>query len=612
MKAPSRDVRAELLAAGRSLLAEHGVAALTQPRIAAAAGVKQSHLTYYFPRRTDLLLGIAESTLDAVLASVAGHLQRAATPEGMAAGVVAALRNGLPPRVMLGLVVAADGDAALRPVLRQLVRVVRRRLRVLLAHAGLLSEPGCGGPAARDGSRAGCAASRAAQPGVRPRVEGGRCARPPADRRNGVQARRHRAQSRGMSLPFRVPLPARFGLCLALLGVLAACGQAGPPAYQGYFEGEYLYLSAPQGGYLKSLDAPQARVAFGQTVAVVASDPDEQMLAEVEAKATAARERVANLEIPAAPPRWPHWRQAFGPRRRSSRSRTPNSSARCCCSLSTSCRSRWSTARAQRAMRRPLRSKLPPAGGDLPPFPRSRGRLRGAQADVSAAEAAAAQQRWMLARKSLKAPADGEVAETYYQPGEWVPADASGREPAAAGQHQAALLRAGNGCRGASSSGAASCVELRRLRRADARATVELTSSHRGRIHAAGDLQRRASARSSCSWSRRGLTPATRPGCSRASRSTCTRNMHRERAALAIDVRGPEQALRRRSTSSRTCRCRCSRGEIFGFLGPNGSGKTTSIRMLCGLLTPDSGSGTCLGLRRDPRDAPRSSARSAT
>ena len=49
------------------------------------------------------------------------------------------------------------------------------------------------------------------------------------------------------------------------------------------------------------------------------------------------------------------------------------------------------------------------------------------------------------------------------------------------------------------------------------------------------------------------------------------------------------------------------RGEIFGFLGPNGSGKTTSIRMLCGLLTPDSGEGTCLGfdIRRESKTIKR-------
>ncbi len=61
-----------------------------------------------------------------------------------------------------------------------------------------------------------------------------------------------------------------------------------------------------------------------------------------------------------------------------------------------------------------------------------------------------------------------------------------------------------------------------------------------------------------------------------------------------IDVRGLAKSFHgRRVVDNFTLRVR--RGEIFGFLGPNGSGKTTTIRMLCGLLTPDAGSGSCLG-----------------
>jgi ABC-2 type transport system ATP-binding protein len=63
---------------------------------------------------------------------------------------------------------------------------------------------------------------------------------------------------------------------------------------------------------------------------------------------------------------------------------------------------------------------------------------------------------------------------------------------------------------------------------------------------------------------------------------------------LAIDVRGLNKHFGAKHVVNDVA-LQVKRGEIFGFLGPNGSGKTTTIRMLCGLLTPDSGSGTCLG-----------------
>ncbi len=61
-----------------------------------------------------------------------------------------------------------------------------------------------------------------------------------------------------------------------------------------------------------------------------------------------------------------------------------------------------------------------------------------------------------------------------------------------------------------------------------------------------------------------------------------------------IDVEGLEKSFGSHKVV-RGVTLRVKRGEIYGFLGPNGSGKTTTIRMLCGLLTPDGGTGHCLG-----------------
>ncbi|MGL5165139.1 MAG: ATP-binding cassette domain-containing protein [Afipia sp.] len=71
-------------------------------------------------------------------------------------------------------------------------------------------------------------------------------------------------------------------------------------------------------------------------------------------------------------------------------------------------------------------------------------------------------------------------------------------------------------------------------------------------------------------------------------------------SGIAIEVRGLSKSFSGREVVH-DLSMQVKRGSIYGFLGPNGSGKTTTIRMLCGLLTPDSGEGTCLGynIRRD-------------
>jgi ABC-2 type transport system ATP-binding protein len=72
--------------------------------------------------------------------------------------------------------------------------------------------------------------------------------------------------------------------------------------------------------------------------------------------------------------------------------------------------------------------------------------------------------------------------------------------------------------------------------------------------------------------------------------------------APAIDVRGLTKSFGGKLAVDHID-LRVPRGQVCGFLGPNGSGKTTTIRMLCGLLDADEGEGTCLGydIRREAR-----------
>lgn len=62
MATVEKSARQRILDAALKIIRKEGVTALTQPRVAAAAGLRQSHLTYYFPRKTDLLAAALEAS----------------------------------------------------------------------------------------------------------------------------------------------------------------------------------------------------------------------------------------------------------------------------------------------------------------------------------------------------------------------------------------------------------------------------------------------------------------------------------------------------------------------------------------------------------------------
>jgi AcrR family transcriptional regulator len=127
------DVPGRIIEAALALLAAGGE--LTQPRVARAAGVRQSHLTYYFPTVTDLLQEVTRRSFDTLAAEFGAAQGR--RPASLAHGIAQAAADKRRVRMMLGLLTAADRDRALRPRMRAFVRELRGRIAPLLEARGL-------------------------------------------------------------------------------------------------------------------------------------------------------------------------------------------------------------------------------------------------------------------------------------------------------------------------------------------------------------------------------------------------------------------------------------------------------------------------------------------
>jgi AcrR family transcriptional regulator len=136
---PARpDVRTRILETAFGLLSGHGAAYLTQPRVSRAAGVRQSHLTYYFPTRGDLLAALARYSIDILAGPALAQAESGAiTKAQLPAILLDAMSDRRRIRAILGLVAAADEDEHVREALAELIRMVRARLARLFAALGL-------------------------------------------------------------------------------------------------------------------------------------------------------------------------------------------------------------------------------------------------------------------------------------------------------------------------------------------------------------------------------------------------------------------------------------------------------------------------------------------
>ena len=218
----------------------------------------------------------------------------------------------------------------------------------------------------------------------------------------------------------------RFVLISTVTGCLVVTGCTTPEndVFQGYVEGDYLYLAAPGAGYLERLYVDRGSKAKAGTLAFsLNDDPDRYRLNEAAAQITSAQEKITNLQEP---------------------HRQPEISAMEAALASAEANLRYSESQLKRLESLIEKGFVPKSDLDQARSARDRdaaqveaarkqltvyrialGRkpeIRGAEADLEVSISNMKQKRWLIDKMTVSTPSKGEIIETYYRPGEWVPA----------------------------------------------------------------------------------------------------------------------------------------------------------------------------------------------
>jgi AcrR family transcriptional regulator len=114
------DHRKAILEAGVALLRENGLAALTQPKIAAKTGLRQSHLTYYYPTRADLLTAVTRVAIEAQLKAVRSLVKVASSQRKASSAIASVTVLHENTRVLAALNQAADQEPSVRTLFNEL------------------------------------------------------------------------------------------------------------------------------------------------------------------------------------------------------------------------------------------------------------------------------------------------------------------------------------------------------------------------------------------------------------------------------------------------------------------------------------------------------------